>query len=212
MSYAFLPALNKSLHATFLEVWLCRTWLVFHVSVTTAETLHTTSLCCHSLFGLHKCSASIDECQWAQCFLHEGNQSPPFAPYTLPCQMPLRQSVPLLPSVAQQQNVMEYGWEGSTSTAISPPSASDVVSQHNKIGGVTFGAALLYVGCNIDSAPYSVLPAAVFLLVLARAEVPICRNPSLELTCSAWARLASLRAGCSFVFLQLRLKNCSVRI
>jgi len=143
MSYAFLPALNKSLHATFLKVWLCRTWLVFHVSVTTAETLHTTSLCCHSLFGLHKCSASIDEWQWAQCFLHEGNQAPPFAPYTLPCQMPLRQSVPLLPSVAQQQNVMEYGWEGSTSTAISPPSASDVVSQHNKIGGVTFGAALI---------------------------------------------------------------------
>jgi len=35
-----------------------------------------------------------------------------------------------------------YWWEGSISTAIPPPSASDVVDQHNKIGGITFGSAL----------------------------------------------------------------------
>jgi len=33
----------------------------------------------------------------------------------------------LLPSVIQQQHVMEYWWEGSTSTAIPPTSTSDVV-------------------------------------------------------------------------------------
>ena len=38
---------------------------------------------------------------------------------------------PLLPSVTQQQNVVEYWWEDSTSTAISPVSASDHQGQHN---------------------------------------------------------------------------------
>ena len=35
---------------------------------------------------------------------------------------------------------MEYWWEGSTLTAISPTPTSDVVGQHNKIGGITFRA------------------------------------------------------------------------
>jgi hypothetical protein len=34
--------------------------------------------------------------------------------------------------------------EGSTSTAISTTFASDVMGQHNKIGGINFGAALVY--------------------------------------------------------------------
>ena len=50
---------------------------------------------------------------------------------------------PLLPSVTQQQNAMEYWWKGSTSTSIPQISASDVMGQHNKIGGITFGAALV---------------------------------------------------------------------
>ena len=39
---------------------------------------------------------------------------------------------------------MGYWWEGSALTAIPPTSASDVVGQHNKMGGITFGAALIY--------------------------------------------------------------------
>ena len=39
---------------------------------------------------------------------------------------------------------MEYWWEGSTSTAISPTSTSDFVGQHNKIGGINFGATLVH--------------------------------------------------------------------
>ena len=35
--------------------------------------------------------------------------------------------------------------EGSTSAAIPPTSASDSVGQHNKIGGITFRAALIHV-------------------------------------------------------------------
>jgi len=37
----------------------------------------------------------------------------------------------------------EYCWEGSTSTAVPPPLASDVMSQRNQTGGVTFGALSL---------------------------------------------------------------------
>ena len=44
--------------------------------------------------------------------------------------------------VTQQQHVTEYWQEGSTSTAITSISTSDVVSHHNKIGGITFGSAL----------------------------------------------------------------------
>jgi len=37
------------------------------------------------------------------------------------------QAAPLLPAVSQQQNVMEYWWEGSVSIAILTISASDVM-------------------------------------------------------------------------------------
>jgi len=43
---------------------------------------------------------------------------------------------------------MEYWQEGSTSTAILPTSASDVMSQHNKIRGITSGAALIKAGMS----------------------------------------------------------------
>lgn len=54
---------------------------------------------------------------------------------------PLPQTAPLLPSVTRQQNVVDYWRESSTSTAIPPLSASDIVGQRNTIGGITFGAA-----------------------------------------------------------------------
>jgi len=37
---------------------------------------------------------------------------------------------------------MEYWWEGSTPTAMPSTSTSDIVGQHNKMRGVTFGASL----------------------------------------------------------------------
>ena len=54
-------------------------------------------------------------------------------------------TAPLLPSATQQQNVREYRWEGSISTAIPPISTSDITGQHNEIQGITFGAAPLVV-------------------------------------------------------------------
>jgi len=40
---------------------------------------------------------------------------------------------------------MEYWWEDSASSVIPQTSASDVMCQHNKIGVITFEAALLYI-------------------------------------------------------------------
>jgi hypothetical protein len=73
-----------------------------------------------------------------------------FASYALPCQTPFCQIDPLLSSVARQQNLTEFWREVSTSTAISPTPASDVVGQHNKIGGINFGATFVYCLCTSD--------------------------------------------------------------
>ena len=75
-------------------------------------------------------------------FPHGEIQFHTFASHTPPCQTPLCHTAPLLPSVTWKQNIVEYWWEGATFTAIPPTSAFDVMNQHNKIGGITFGAAL----------------------------------------------------------------------
>lgn len=46
---------------------------------------------------------------------------------TFLCQTPLCQSVPLLPSLTLQQNVVEHWWEGSNPTAIQSTSTSGVM-------------------------------------------------------------------------------------
>ena len=59
--------------------------------------------------------------------------------FILTCQIPFCLTGPLLPSDTQLQNVTEYWWEVSNSSAIPPASASNIISQCNKIGGTTFG-------------------------------------------------------------------------
>jgi len=66
-----------------------------------------------------------------------------FVSCVLPHHTPLFQTARLLLSATQQQNLMEYWWEGSTSTAIPPTSTADIVGQYDKIGGITFGAAIV---------------------------------------------------------------------
>ena len=72
MSYAFFPAMNKSLYATLIKV--CSSggdplllWPLLNTPPTTS----------HPLFGLHKDSASINECQWVLLFQHEDFNSTP---------------------------------------------------------------------------------------------------------------------------------------
>jgi hypothetical protein len=68
----------------------------------------TVSLCPHPLFGLCKCSASIDDCQWVQ-FFHMEEFSDISVLYTLPCQMQICQTAPLLLSVSRQQTLQTIG-------------------------------------------------------------------------------------------------------
>jgi len=54
--------------------------------------------------------------------------------------MPFCQIMLLLPSVPWQQNLIKHYLKCSFATALPPVLKSDVVGQHNKIGGITFGA------------------------------------------------------------------------
>ena len=101
-------------------------------------TLLTSTVC------LQNHSASVSECQWMPFFPHGGIQFHSSASYTLPCSTPFCRTVPLLPSVTWQQNLREYWWEGSTSTAVPPTSASDIMCQHCSKGGISFGTALIH--------------------------------------------------------------------
>ena len=77
-------------------------------------------------------------------FLYGGIQFHFFTSHTLACQTPFCHTAALLPSVTWQQRVMANWGECSTSTAITPPFASDSVGQHHKIAGISFGVALIY--------------------------------------------------------------------
>lgn len=53
------------------------------------------------------------------------------------------QTAPLMPSVTQQQNVMEYWWESSAATP--PTFTSDTVGQNNKIESITFRVTVAHI-------------------------------------------------------------------
>ena len=77
--------------------------------------------------------------------------------------MPICQTIPLLPSVTHQQNVMEYWQEGSIPTDILPTLSSDVVGKDNKIGGITLGADLIILNPIIKGkAPYNKAQLALY--------------------------------------------------
>ena len=126
--------------------WPFRTWIVFHVAVATAEMQHTPPHCaniqCLASVNVQHASMNVTGCNF---FQHGGSQLHTFASYALPCQTSFCQTATLLSSVVRQQNLTEYWGEGSTSAAISPTSASDVLGLHNKIGGINFGATHVVV-------------------------------------------------------------------
>jgi hypothetical protein len=109
----------------------------------------TASLCSHPLFGLRKRSASVDECQRGPIFFSLGGiQWHTSASYAIPCQMPFCYNAPLLLSVTRQQNLTNH-CENSTSTAISLASVSNIMGQHNNIGGITFRTLFVRGYCDI---------------------------------------------------------------
>ena len=108
VSYAFSPVMNKSLHAALITICTSKGDPLL-LSPLLKYTIHCLTV--RTSAGLYKHSASMNECQWVQFFPHGGIQLPTFASYTLPCQIPFCQTAPLLPFVAQQQNMMRYWWE-----------------------------------------------------------------------------------------------------
>ena len=94
-----LPACyaHKNLHQ---QIW-------HPVALVPAETPPIASVCHHPLFGLHKCLASLNECQWGKLCPHGGIQFHNFSSSVFPCQMPFCQTTLLLLSVTWQQKVMK---------------------------------------------------------------------------------------------------------
>lgn len=138
ISCAFSPAMEKRLHATLIKVYTSGddplSPLLKHT--TRCLTVLTSTVWSPEMF-------SASEYQQAQLFPRRGIQWHAFTSWALPCQTPFCQTTPLLLSLKQQQNAMEYWQEHSASIALPPPSASDVLGQHNKIKSITFGAALV---------------------------------------------------------------------
>ena len=83
----------------------------------------TTSLCSHALFGLHNLSASADQCQWVTFFSLWRNSVPPLC-FISPSVSDAIYRVPLCCHLSWQQSITGYRWEGCSSTAIPPTSAS----------------------------------------------------------------------------------------
>jgi len=115
----------------------------FHFAAATAEIHYLLLHCAHSsyLVSINFQQTSMNAngrhfSTWRNSITH-------FALYALLCQTSICHTAPLLPSVTLQQNVREYWLKCSTSTAIPPTPASDVVSQQSKTEGVTFRVALL---------------------------------------------------------------------
>jgi len=126
ISDAFLPAMTKSLYASLSKT--CTHWRWPTVSITTSQTQHPPLHCAHS-----HCLVFINGQQAVSPFFPCGGiQCHTFASHAFPCQTSFHQTAPLLPSVTQQQNGMEYWWEGSASTAIPPTSTNDNVDQNQK--------------------------------------------------------------------------------
>ena len=106
----------------------------------------TASLWSHPLFCLQKHSADFHECQWMRSFLHGRIQWHTFVSYALPCHMPSCQTAALLPSVTQQQKcngilVRRFSFY----CHITKIHLWCHGLNQQKIGGITFGAALVAV-------------------------------------------------------------------
>ena len=139
ISYAFLPAMNKSLRAVLVRICTSGGNPV-SLSPLLKRTIHRLAVLISTGWSPQTLQAlmNVNGCHF---FSHGWIQWHTFASYTLPYQTPFCQTAPLLPSVTLQLNVTEYWWEGSTSPAIPPPSASDIMGQHHKTG-VSYEASL----------------------------------------------------------------------
>jgi len=125
-------------------IYLLLLWLQVH--------MHTTYAMSTSPMFLSSLSTFLPAPDQAQTFVyliswHIFSDTPLL--YTPLCQVPYYQTAPLLPSVSQQQNIMEYWQEGSVSTIIPPTSTSDVMGQYNEVALLLEQASQIIVNTRL---------------------------------------------------------------
>jgi len=100
--YAFLPVMNKSLHAVLTKIYISKgdppSMSPLLKSTTQSLTVLTSTVWSPSGF------ITVNKCQWAQLFPRGAIQWHTLAPHTLLHQTPFCQTASLLPSVTWQQN------------------------------------------------------------------------------------------------------------
>ena len=133
INYAFSPAMNKSLHAVLIKICTSGGDPLLPLLK------HTIQVSPYSPLGLHKHSISSDECQWVPFFSAWRNSMTHLCFIRTSVSDHILSDCPSA-AVTWQQNVAEYWWERSTSTAIQLRSSS-AVDQHNKIGSNTYRAS-----------------------------------------------------------------------
>ena len=140
LSYVFLPTMNKILYAVLVKICTSGDDLQSLSSV-----LKGTTHCLTVLTSTVWSPSVFNKCQWVPFFLNGGIQWHTFASWAPPCQMPLCQTAPLLPSVTQQQNVtgILVGRFGLC-CLFHQHLPLDVMGQQNKIGGITFRMTYIF--------------------------------------------------------------------
>ena len=148
ISCTFSLVMNKSLHVLLINIYTSRDAPLL-LSPLLKYTMHHLTVLTSTAWS----PSTFSKCRWMSMgaiFFCVEEFNDVFVSYTLPCQTPLCQTAPLLPSVTWQQNGMGYFWEGWTSTGIPPTSASDVMCQHNKTRGI-ISEPQLYLCLKMES-------------------------------------------------------------
>jgi len=134
-----MPCLSSFplLHLTLLDHWICST--SFCLALSCQSVCATPAVRCSfpaevGTLPLQRWSCDASSPLGCGVWLCRSSSS----------MMSFCQTAHLLPFVIWQQNVTEYRQESSASAAIPPTSISDVMGQDQKIGGLSFRAALIY--------------------------------------------------------------------
>ena len=122
---------------------VCETWLIFHITVTLLKLITHCLTVLTSIVGLHKYSVG-DNCCWQLQFFSAQRNSVTHLCHKCPSiSNAIQSDCPSAAICHMAATWNRYRWEGSTSTATLWSSASDIVEQHSKIGGITSRAVFV---------------------------------------------------------------------
>ena len=142
INYAFLPVMNKSLHAVLIKICASgddppslsplQKHTTYHLTVLTSTVWSPQMLSKHWMMSVGTIVSSWRNSVAYLCFT-----------YT-PMSDAILSDFPSAASCHMATNT-EYWREGSTSIVTPPTSTSDVMGQHNKLGGITFRATFVFL-------------------------------------------------------------------